>query len=345
MRIIHELNQLEVGGAERVVLGIAKHDKQNTHTVYSYIDGPMREIFEKAGVNVLIDSKEKTHDLDVEMIHIHTGGDQSRMAQAVKNAIPTIETVHSPVASAVRDEWVSWRVGVSKVVSGMNRKCVTIYNGVDVTRLEAGTGNLRARLGIPDDAFVIGRLGRVGYDKLVDQFLLACWFASMTGLIPNLHVLVVGNEAKDSRGYLAKMKVMAASLPLKNCHFIPGTEDVGDAYRTMDIFMYPSPTEGFGLVYFEAMACGVPVLTWKTPLTKELLFGCAWLSAENTARSLADDLAYFAMNKFVRDNFAQKGKEVAYRGFTEEVMSFHYQALYKKLYDTAYAGLEPVANA
>lgn len=353
MIILHEINQLEMGGAERVIAGIIRHDKENQHVIYAYKDGPMRKIFEEIGARVIVDDGETTQDVDPQIVHVHTGGDVSVMASCVKNSIPTIETVHSPVVSAVRDQWIECRVGVSNVVTKMNRKCRTIYNGIDIERLEKmpegaiksiglnaegalipGSEvyqSLRDKLKIPSDAFVVGRLGRIGFDKCMEEFLIACWLAQKTGLIKDMHVVIVGDEAKNSVGHLAKMKVAAASLPLENVHFVPATECAGWAYQSMDVFLYPSPSEGFGLVFFEAMACGVPVLTWRTDLTSELLLGAAWLSKEQNSKCLADDLVYLALNKNIRDQFAAEGQKLALSTFTEERMSVEYKKLYQQI--------------
>lgn len=364
MKILHEINQLEMGGAERVIAGICRHDKTNSHSVYAYKDGPMRKVFEDLGVEVIVDDKETTKNVDAHIIHIHTGGDVSRIATAVQNTIPTIETVHSPIVSAVRDAFVHCRVGVSNLVTKMNRKCQTIYNGVDITRLEKmpksevksmactpsgdpipGSelyASLREKLGIPNDAFVVGRLGRIGYDKCVEEFLLACWIAKRSGLVDNMHVVIVGDDAANSIGHLAKMKVTAASLPLENVHFVPATEYAGWAYQSMDVFMYPSPTEGFGLVFFEAMACQVPVLTWRTDLTAELLTGAAVLSNQQTARALADDLVYLALNPAIRKEIGIEGQRLALSSFTEERMSNEYQKLYQGIF--SYLNLAEAVN-
>jgi len=355
MKILHELNQLDKGGAERVVEGIIKHDKKNQHTVYSYKEGPMREILEAAGATVIVEKEGgETLNVNCDILHIHTGGEISRMAEQVQNAIPTVETVHSPIVSAVRDEFVMRRVGVSDQVTKYNRKCKTIYNGISFERLEKSPGadslhqgkTVREFLGIPADAFVVGRLGRVGSDKCVEEFLLACWKVQESGLVNNMHVLIVGDDAKNSPGHLAKMKVMAASLPLLNVHWLPAVEEIGWALEGMSLFLYPSPTEGFGLVFLEAQAAGVPVLTWGTPLTREILLGSAWLSREETIQELADDVLYLHRNPSIREAFQDMGLKNAL-GFTEELMSKNYQSLYAEIHALEYGNLpaaEAVAN-
>lgn len=342
MKILHELNQLEMGGVERVVAGIIKHDRLNSHSVYSYKDGPMKEILQKAGAEVHIEG-EDTIETDAEIIHIHTGGDPSLVASCTKGQILTVETVHSPVVSAVRDEWIHARVGVSNQVTKLNRKCRTIYNGVDTQRLDTAlmvavegsiatsiSGTFRTAHGIPQDAFVVGRLGRLGFDKCLEEWMVACWKFQKSNLCPNPHFVIVGDEASNARGYLSKLKIAAASFPLKNVHFIPALEAIGWALEAMDIFMYPSPTEGFGLAYMEAMACGIPALLWENSLTKEIALGAAWL-AKPTVKDLAESLIYLFINKEIREQFAEEGQKHVLNEFTEEIMSANYQRLYAEV--------------
>ena len=347
MKIMHELNQLAMGGAERVVLGIAKNDKKNKHLIFAYKDGPMRKVFEEAGIEVMIEKKEgEIPELSVDLIHIHTGGAESHLARDVKNEIATIETVHSPVVSAVRDAWVEARVGVSNAVTRLNRKCRTIYNGIDPERFDTDTeahpemdkNFFKNAFNIPADSFVVGRVGRLGYDKCIEEWLAAAWyFQKDHPQKDKIYFLICGDEGDDN--YWANIKVMCASLPLHNVRFIEGTENVGPAYNAMDVFMYPSPTEGFGLVYMEAMLCGVPVLTWETDVTKELLMGHARL-VKPTVEGLISGLHFMYDNEAVREELGFIGQELVVSDFLAERMSENYQKLYQEVYVSAY-GKEP----
>ena len=343
MRILHELNQLDVGGAERVVLTLAKYDKENQHMVYSYKDGPMRKELEDAGVKVFIETPKVTHDIEAEIFHVHTGGAPSTIAASIAGTMTVVETIHSPVVSAVRDEWVAARVGVSNQVTKLNRKCRTIYNGIDFSRLsehhetaQTPDGEIKPRqslreaINIPNDAIVVGRLGRLGFDKCLEEWLAAAKVFQDTLPHSNVHFLIVGDEAADARGYLAKLKVMAASLPVKNIHFVPAMQDVGWAYESMDIFMYPSPSEGFGLVYMEAMACGVAALLWETELTQEICLGAAYLVAP-TVKGLALGLVNLVNSPDVREQYCAEGIEHVQNDFSEELMVEQYQKIYKEL--------------
>jgi phosphatidyl-myo-inositol dimannoside synthase len=77
-------------------------------------------------------------------------------------------------------------------------------------------------------------------------------------VFPNIKYLVIGRG--DDQPRLAQL---AKDLGVENqvifAGFIP-TPELPDHYRVADAYIMPSQ-EGFGIVYLEAMACGIPVLS------------------------------------------------------------------------------------
>ena len=52
------------------------------------------------------------------------------------------------------------------------------------------------------------------------------------------------------------------SIDKKRCHLHSSVVDVEEEYLKSSILVQPSRTEGFGLVLVEAMACGLPVISF-----------------------------------------------------------------------------------
>ena len=76
--------------------------------------------------------------------------------------------------------------------------------------------------------------------------------------VPNIKYLVVGRG--DDQPRLAKLAIeLGMGDRVVFAGFVP-TIELADHYRLADAYIMPSQ-EGFGIVYLEAMACGIPVLS------------------------------------------------------------------------------------
>lgn len=101
----------------------------------------------------------------------------------------------------------------------------------------------------------VARLRSTDIYKGVDVTIKA--LPQIAKTFPNVKYLVIGRG--DDRPRLAKL---AADLGVAErvifAGFVP-TENLAEHYRLADAYVMPSQ-EGFGIVYLEALACGVPVL-------------------------------------------------------------------------------------
>jgi glycosyltransferase involved in cell wall biosynthesis len=330
MNIVHELNQLDYGGVEKVIRNIIKYDTKNKHTVIAYKDGPFKKELEAVGGTVqgaTEDQKETEFEADV--IHVHTGGGLSEMAISLGRQFPVIETIHSPVRSMIPPEFVRQRVGVTEAVARMNADCITIHNGIDFSSMQITRSkeDIKKELGIRENVPVVGRLGRVGKDKCLEEWLLACYYLQKRGLefIP----LIVGGEASGLNGYVGKLKLMAESLPVKGVVWAGHKDDVANYLQVMDVFLYPSPTEGFGMVFVEAMHCESVVVTYDNDVSREIAGGFAVLET-NSIEGLINGVIK-ALDISVRDAIIPLAQSWVQDQFDAERMSEDYQELYEKI--------------
>lgn len=81
-------------------------------------------------------------------------------------------------------------------------------------------------------------------------------FLQSVALVPGLYAFVVGQDKK-----LAAYQTLARSLDIAaRVFFTGGIADVTPYYAASDVFVMPTIYEPFGLVFGEAMACGLPVV-------------------------------------------------------------------------------------
>jgi glycosyltransferase involved in cell wall biosynthesis len=129
-----------------------------------------------------------------------------------------------------------------------------LYYGIDFEPFaQLPDSNLRKELGIPEDAFVVGHVGRF-HEQKNHEFLLAI-AGEVVRKCPNAHFLLIGDGPLRSR---IVSEVQRRSLD-RCVKFVPDTLSVPKfMLSAMDCFVLPSRYEGLGLVAVEAQAAGLP---------------------------------------------------------------------------------------
>ncbi|MGK7962304.1 glycosyltransferase family 4 protein [Crocosphaera sp.] len=138
---------------------------------------------------------------------------------------------------------------------------------------------------------------------------------------PNVKYVVIGRG--DDRPRLEQLtKDLGISERVVFAGFVP-SEDLVNHYRLADAYIMPSQ-EGFGIVYLEAMACGVPVLSgdadgsadplqdgqlgWRVPHRdpQAVAQGCNEILQGNGQRCQRQWLRQQTLDKFSPDALSQK---------------------------------------
>ena len=133
------------------------------------------------------------------------------------------------------------------------QKTVIIRNGIDLKRFrEPGVSReeKRRELGIPEDAFLVGHVGRFTPEKN-HPFLLDV-FREIASRREDAWLLMVGAEDHSHveerlRGYGLQDRYTILS----------GRKDIPELLGAMDIFVFPSIFEGFPVSLIEAQAAGL----------------------------------------------------------------------------------------
>jgi phosphatidylinositol alpha-1,6-mannosyltransferase len=142
-------------------------------------------------------------------------------------------------------------------------KIELITNGIDLHRFrpQSDSPALRARYGLTGKRILltVGRLSeRKGMDRVIEALPI------VLRRHPDLHYLIVGEGE-----YRASLERLIAERQLAGQVTLAGrvsNEALLDHYAIADVFVMPhrqlpsGDTEGFGVVFLEANACGVPVV-------------------------------------------------------------------------------------
>ncbi|MHB8642688.1 MAG: glycosyltransferase family 4 protein [Gaiellaceae bacterium] len=132
-------------------------------------------------------------------------------------------------------------------------KVVAIPLGVDLHRFapHRSAPAPRAREG---EAAIVLYVGGVTPRKGVIYLARAVQLLRKRGVRCELHAYGSGQPR-----YLRALEPYVGDGSLRLYPFVPNA-DLADIYRSADVFSLPTLSDGFGLVVYEAMACGVPVV-------------------------------------------------------------------------------------
>ncbi len=143
-----------------------------------------------------------------------------------------------------------------------------VPTGVRLENFAQGDGRVvREQMGIPEDAFVVGHLGRLAPEKNLEFLALAV--ADFVGSHPQAHFLVIGTgPSEDSIRAIFTRAGIAARLHIAG---ILQQQPLADALHAMDVFAFASQSETQGMVLTEAMAAGLPVVALDAPGAREVV--------------------------------------------------------------------------
>ena len=116
---------------------------------------------------------------------------------------------------------------------------------------------IRQRLGVPEDAFVVGMCGLPQWRKGTDLFVqlarhLQCHFGSA-----KCHFVWLGGDANSQREALHDV----AKMGLQDmCHFIKAVTDPAPYFSVFDLFTLTSREDPFSVAMLEAAASGLPIV-------------------------------------------------------------------------------------
>jgi glycosyltransferase involved in cell wall biosynthesis len=158
-------------------------------------------------------------------------------------------------------------LGVSNAVRDDIRRCLprwpaerieTLYNRLDIEAVQAeqlSRAEARETLGLPQDAWIVGNVGRLHPDK--DQATLLRGFAEARPHLPAESLLVI----MGSGALAGALSILADELGISDQVCFLGQVSSGRRYfRAFDLFALSSDHEPFGMVLLEAMAAEVPTL-------------------------------------------------------------------------------------
>lgn len=345
------------GGPDKtILLSAEKHDKEKINTIVVYLRDISDNDFQigrmaegrgfkyieildrkKLDIKCIIELNGIVRHYKIDIIHGHDYKTDilAYILSILNPKVHLVSTAHGWITNSLKGnlyKWIHMRVlrrfenliTVSKatkslmVKSGINDNNIkVIYNAIDEKQWCNTKKHmpLRKELNIPEDSFVVGTVGRISDEKDYRTFLDVA--AAIVDKIEDVYFVVIGdgkgNEIQNLVDYTEQLGIK------KKVFFAGYRSDLLNVYKTLDIFLMTSITEGLPNTMLEAMSMEIPVVSTGVGGIPELVVNgeTAFLYEIKDIQGLANKVRELIENEELRENVSK-----ACRRRIEEKFSF-----------------------
>lgn len=289
MKILHVINNLQTGGAEKLLVDELPIMAKQEHIELLVLNGknsPFMEELKNLGITIheinawggiynpvnIFFLRKYIQQFDI--IHVHLFPSQYWVSLAkflFGGRAQLVTTEHSTSNKRFNHTWATWAdrciykqyryiFCISDAVKEAMRKhlkgkqshaLIVVPNGIDTRQYSSAKPINRDQLHLTDKDVFILQVARFGEQKDQD-----CLIRALT-LLPKNYIAVFAGDGKR----LKTCQQLASQLKVRDqCRFIGSRTDIPSLWKATDIGVLSSHWEGFGLSAVECMAAGKPIL-------------------------------------------------------------------------------------
>ena len=293
----------------------------------------------------------------IQIVHTHSSkaGILGRLAAKLARVPVIIHTIHGLPFHPYQNKalnWLyrklerlagSWTTKIITVSDAMlegacsagvapREKFITIYSGIETKKfvdLKCDVISLKARLGIPVNAPVVGKIARLfplkGHEYLMQAAPL------IVKEFPDVRFLLIGdgilkeelrNEAK--RLDILDNFIFAGLIP---------PDDIPPLIYAMDVLVHTSLREGLARAIPQALLCAKPVVTFDIDGAREVVKDgrTGYIVLPKDTKALAEKVISLLKDRTKSSQFGEEGKRIAAPLFGVDTMVERIDALYREL--------------
>ncbi len=217
--------------------------------------------------------------INYDIIHTHSSKDLWIIVpalQILRKKIPIILTKHIGSFIVKKDilhqrlyKYVTKAIAISSVIkrniietTPLNEnRVILIPNGVDTELFNPDKINgarIRKEFEIDENKILIGMMARFSPGKGHEEFIRAA--AELNKKHNNLYFIVIGEASRGEHEYESEIKLLSEKLKIHNIIFTGYRSDIPELLAALDLFVFPSHAEAFGIALIEAMSMEKPTV-------------------------------------------------------------------------------------
>ncbi|MCF8373015.1 MAG: glycosyltransferase [Bacteroidales bacterium] len=367
IKVLFILDFLSHGGIERLgfdFLNYAHRDTQFEFILVNFENGSFAAEFRKLPIRHFRFLKKKFIDIKVilklrrlikkekiQIVHTHNivGDFYTYLACLGHGSVKQIRSVHSKGNQGPWHKWITryllnshdYNVAVShsfrkEVIETYDLKHTdnfhTVYNGVDFSRLTPSSSSIRAELGIAPETSLLGMVGNFVSPK--DQITICRALKIVHDQNIDFHCAFAGKDNGVDLHFLQDCITFCNENDLSDrIHFLGLRSDVQDILNEMDIFVFSSYSDTFGIALVEAMGIGVPCISSDIPPLREITIDGKYARLFKTGdpEDLSKHIIALIDNKKELEELSVTGKEYVLKNFSIDIHSKNNMDLYRNI--------------
>lgn len=338
MKILHVIDDMNIGGAQSLLVELAPAQVRLGHEVNVLElslskDKTLTQKLKSMGICVDTLSSHRScrnpyniialipyiKTFDVVHVHLFPANYWVALAKLISfSKVPIVTTEHSTdnkrrhktlfrfidsIIYRTYQEVVACSVKAMETFASVYKRVnlSVVPNGVNTRKyISAQSYDKCELLNVPQETFISTMVARFDYPKRQDILLRA-----VASLPEKFHCVFVGGSEKDLG--LVRIREMAQELGIiDRAHFLYTRADVPEILKSSDAIVMVSEYEGLSLSSIEGMACGKPFIASDVNGLKEVVAGAGELFACEDYRKLAEILKNLSQNKEYRDSIVNK---------------------------------------
>jgi glycosyltransferase involved in cell wall biosynthesis len=355
-RILQTVLTLHTGGLERIVVDLIGHSSDDYEHVICCLEetGKMGDVLAGKGVPLFELGKRPgirpglvkklgriIREQSIDLVHTHNSAPAFYGGMAGRfEGVPVVHTKHGlnlhgqKLLNRVAHLFTDMIVAVSESAADLARsegvadhRLKVVDNGIDVERFTADAALRSAErqaLGIGDDAFVIGSLGRLSPEKNHELLVRTVHAIARNGDT----TLVLAGDGPSR----VDLEALAADLGCGDrVRFLGMITEPERFYPLLDVFVMPSKSEGLPVALLEAMASGVPTVVTRVGAMPHVVDGCGSIVDSEDMEALATELLRLKSGPHVRKVLATAGRQKVVAQYSVDRMVATYEDVYRRL--------------
>jgi glycosyltransferase involved in cell wall biosynthesis len=268
------------------------------------------------------------HTFHGHVLRGYFGPMRTRLFTLLERELARIATRLVAVSPEVRDDLVALGVAPPEKFS-----VIRLGIGLDerVGALNGARSATRTLLGVPDERFLVGWIGRMTAVKRTDDVLLALRRLCDAGVDAALCMVGDGPDRGDVERRARELGVM------RRCLFLGYQEEVAPFYAAFDAVVLPSGNEGTPVSAIEALASARPVVATRVGGVPDVVRDGVdgFLVEPGAVDELAERLAELARDPARREEMGREGRERVLPRYAVGRLIDDVDALYRELLDEA----------